>query len=168
MGGIRWFARLIRQLVRGVSDGGPRLEHPCLKAASGLQIADWRTLRWHRRQGRQKQPDQLLHLGVGFLRDDQHLFLFHDPDPDQLCLRCRELGISRRAGRLLSLAPQVPQVGNSALVEREAVTLPLDHANGFELADIGPAAIEVQRQCRRADGFGDGLGHKHHFRLGPR
>jgi hypothetical protein len=26
----------------------------------------------------------------------------------------------------------------------------------------------VQRQCRRADGFGDGLGHKHHFRLGPR
>jgi hypothetical protein len=28
-------------------------------------------------------------------------------------------------------------------LEREAVTLPLDHAFGFELADIGPAAIEV-------------------------
>jgi hypothetical protein len=38
-----------------------------------------------------------------------------------------------------------------ALIEREAVTLPLDHAFGFELADVGPAAIEVQRQCRRAD-----------------
>jgi hypothetical protein len=34
-------------------------------------------------------------------------------------------------------------VGNAALVEREAVTLPLDHAFGFELADAGPAAIKM-------------------------
>jgi len=34
---------------------------------------------------------------------------------------------------------------------REAVPLALDHAQGFELADIGPAAIEVLRQCRGAD-----------------
>jgi hypothetical protein len=46
--------------------------------------------------------------------------------------------------RLPPLAPQVSQVGNAALIEREAVTLPLDHAFGFELADVGPAAIEVQ------------------------
>ena len=59
-----------------------------------------------------------------------------------------------RARRLPPLAPQVSQVGNAALVEREAVTLPLDHAFGFELADVGPAAIEVLRQCRRADGRG--------------
>jgi hypothetical protein len=52
-------------------------------------------------------------------------------------------------------APQVSQVGNAALVEREAATLPLDHALGFELADVGPAAVEVQRYCRRADGRGD-------------
>ena len=45
-------------------------------------------------------------------------------------------------------------VGNAALVEREAATLPLDDALGFELADVGPGAIEVQRQCRRADGRG--------------
>jgi hypothetical protein len=32
---------------------------------------------------------------------------------------------------------------NAALIEREAVTLPLEHAFGFELAD--PAAIEMQR-----------------------
>jgi hypothetical protein len=46
---------------------------------------------------------------------------------------------------LLPLAPQVPQVYNAALIEWEAVTLPLDHAFGFELADVGPAAIKVQR-----------------------
>jgi len=45
------------------------------------------------------------------------------------------------------LAPQVPQVGNAAPVEREGVTLPLDRAFSFELRDIRPAAIEVQRQC---------------------
>ena len=44
-------------------------------------------------------------------------------------------------------APQVSQIGNAALVELEAVTLPLDHAFGFELADVAPAAIEVLRQC---------------------
>src|SRR5260221_13300009 len=52
------------------------------------------------------------------------------------------------------LAPQVSQVGNAALVEREAVALPLDHAFGFELADVGPAAIKGLRQCRRAGGRG--------------
>jgi hypothetical protein len=45
----------------------------------------------------------------------------------------------------------------------------LDHAFGFQLADVGPAAIEVQRQCRRADGRGlsgsgaingEGLSHR--------
>ena len=41
------------------------------------------------------------------------------------------------------LAPQISQIGDAVLVEREAVTLPLDHAIGFELADIGPAAIKV-------------------------
>jgi len=57
---------------------------------------------------------------------------------------------------LLTLAPEVSQVGNAALIERVAVTLPLDHAFGFELADVGPPAIEVQRQCRCADGRGFG------------
>jgi len=58
------------------------------------------------------------------------------------------------ARRLLPLAPQISQVGDAAPVEREAITLPLDHAFGFELADVGPTAIKVQRQCRRADGRG--------------
>ncbi|SIO28271.1 hypothetical protein SAMN05443247_03476 [Bradyrhizobium erythrophlei] len=49
------------------------------------------------------------------------------------------------AWRLPPLAPQEPQVGNAALVEREAVTLPLDYAFAFELADVGAAAIKVLR-----------------------
>ena len=60
-------------------------------------------------------------------------------------LLCRsELGGSRALQRLPPLAPQASLVGYAALVEREAVTLPLDHAFGFEPADVGPAAIEVQ------------------------
>src|SRR5262249_41488888 len=47
----------------------------------------------------------------------------------------------------------VAHIGNAALIKREAVTLPMDHAFGFELADVGPAAIEMQRQFRRADGL---------------
>jgi len=65
-------------------------------------------------------------------------------------------GVGFHAWRMPPLAPQISQVGNAALIEREAVTLPLDRAFGFELADIGPAAIEVLRQCRRADGRGLG------------
>jgi len=45
------------------------------------------------------------------------------------------IGIRLRARRLPPLAPQVSEAGNAALVEREAVTL-LDHAIGFELADV--------------------------------
>src|ERR1041385_5019452 len=43
-------------------------------------------------------------------------------------------------------------VGNAAVIKREAVTLALDHAFGFELADVGSSAIEMQRRLRRADG----------------
>jgi hypothetical protein len=79
------------------------------------------------------------------------------------------ISVDLTARRLLPLAPQVSQIGNAALVEREAVTLPLDHALGFELSDVCAAAIEVLRQRRRADGrglsgsqsrdrFGDGRG----------
>jgi hypothetical protein len=75
-------------------------------------------------------------------RQHQHLFLLHDPDLDQFGLRCRELGISRSARPLLSLAPQVSQV-NAALVDWEAVTLPLDQATiaGTETHNSAPAAF---------------------------
>ena len=90
---------------------------------------------------------------------------------------CRAVrSIAFTARRLPPLAPQVSQISDAALIEREAVTLPLDYAFGFELADVGPAAIEVLRQRRRADGLGasgsrsrnrlgdgrDGFGHQRH------
>jgi hypothetical protein len=39
------------------------------------------------RQPRQKHADQLIHLGVGFLRWYQRLLLLKDADADQLSLR---------------------------------------------------------------------------------
>jgi hypothetical protein len=51
------------------------------------------------------------------------------------------------------LAPQVSQVGNTALIKLKAVTLPLDHAIGFELPDVGPAAIKMLRQREGARPF---------------
>jgi hypothetical protein len=50
-----------------------------------------------------------------------------------MVIKCHYSMQVHRARRLLPLAPQISQVGNAALVEREAVTLPLDHALGFEL-----------------------------------
>jgi hypothetical protein len=68
------------------------------------------------------------------------------------------------------LPPHSPQEGNAALIEWETVTLPLDHAPGLELPNVGPAAIKVLRQCRSADDGGlfgsrsrdngDGLSHR--------
>jgi hypothetical protein len=133
------FGYLDAQVKHGLVDRAARGQ--ITTAASGRQTA----------QAGQEQPDQLLHLAERFLLRDQFPFLLGNADANQLRFREGELRVSRRAWRLLPLAPQVSQVGNTALVEREAVTLPLDHAFGFEFSDVGPAAIEVQRQCRRAD-----------------
>ena len=84
----------------------------------------------------------------------QGALLLLDPDAQQCRLRQGMLRISRSARRLLPLASQISEVGNTALIEREAVTLSLDHTFGFEFADVGPGAIEVQRQCRCADSRG--------------
>ncbi|WP_456636244.1 hypothetical protein [Bradyrhizobium sp. USDA 10063] len=67
----------------------------------------------------------------------QHLGLDFDVVSDGLVTR-----------RWSSLASQESRIG-AALVDREAVSLPLDDAFSFEL--VGAAAIEVQCQCRRAD-----------------
>ena len=80
--------------------------------------------------------------------------LLHQPQLQRFSLDLDVTSVGLRARRMPPLAPQVSQVGNAALVEREAVTLPLDHSIGFELADIGSAAIEVLRQCRCANGRG--------------
>jgi hypothetical protein len=76
---------------------------------------------------------------------DQLAPLFHQPELQNLCLDLDVISVSRHTRWPPMLAPQVSQVGNAALIEREAVTLPLDNAFGFERADVGPAAIEVPR-----------------------
>src|SRR6267142_1745838 len=91
-----------------------------------------------------------------FLQRDQLSLLLGNAEPDQFGLRPLKISVRLTAWRLPFLAPQVSQIGSAAVIEREAVTLPLDHAFGFELADVGAAAIEVQGQCRRADGRGLG------------
>src|SRR5262249_54069262 len=70
--------------------------------------------------------------------------LLHQPQLQHLGLCFDVISSSLAAPRLPPLTPQVPQVRNAALIEREAVTLPLDYAFGFELADVGPAAIECR------------------------
>jgi hypothetical protein len=95
--------------------------------------------------------------------------LLHQAQLQHLGLDLDVISISLTAPRRPPLTPQ-ETLGDAALVEREAVTLPLDHAFGFELADVRAAAIEVQRQCRPADGrspvcdgraiYGNGLRHR--------
>ena len=78
-----------------------------------------------------------------FISSTPHQFglLLHQPQLQHLGLDPDVISIGLTTWRLQSLAPQVSQISNAALVEREAVTLPLDHAFGFELANVGPAAI---------------------------
>jgi hypothetical protein len=71
--------------------------------------------------------------------------LLHQAQLQHLGLDLDVISVSLTARRLLPLAPQISQVGNTVRIEQEAATWPLDHAFGFELADVGPAAIEVLR-----------------------
>jgi hypothetical protein len=67
----------------------------------------------------------------------------HEAQLKHLGLDLDVIRVSCTARRLLALPPQVSQVGSAALVEREAVTFPLDHAFGFELADV----VREQSRC---------------------
>jgi len=67
-------------------------------------------------------------------RTSSSLFL-HQPQRQHLGLDLDVISIGLTMWRLPPLAPQVSQVGNAALVEGEAITLPPDYAFGFELAD---------------------------------
>ena len=85
------------------------------------------------RQVRYKQTDHFIHVADRFLQRDQVPLLLGNAKPDQFGLRPLKISVCLTAWRLPPLAPQVSQVGNAALVEREAATLPRDHAFGFEL-----------------------------------
>ena len=93
------------------------------------------------------RPTKFLHLADRFLQRDQVPLLLGNAQPDQFGLRPLKIRVCLTAWRLPPLAPQVSQVGNAALVEREAAAIgrTVQHAFGFELHDVSPAAIEVQR-----------------------
>jgi hypothetical protein len=82
---------------------------------------------------RQHKASHLVDHGFVRLTADQFALGLHEAQLQHLGLD-RDVGsISLRARRLLPLAPQVPQVGNAALVEREAAALPLDTPSASSL-----------------------------------
>ncbi|WP_029586771.1 hypothetical protein [Bradyrhizobium sp. URHD0069] len=78
---------------------------------------------------------------VDILSAHQFALLLHQVQLQHLRLELDVISVGFRAWRLPPLAPQVSEVGNSALIEREAVTLPLDHPFGFKLRDVCSAAV---------------------------
>ena len=139
-----WLATLISQPGRGFGYFKPQVIHRLVNGTTRCQITTATPGR-EAREPRYKQTDHFIHVADRFLQRDQVPLLLGNAEPDQFGLRPLKISVRLIARRLPPLAPQVSQVGNAALIEREAVTLPLDHAFGFELADVGPAAIEVPR-----------------------
>jgi hypothetical protein len=66
----------------------------------------------------------LLHVVGRFIERDQVPLFFGNANADQFSLCRSQIGGSRALQRLPARAPQVSEVGNAALIEREAVTLP--------------------------------------------
>ena len=160
----RRLAALVGQLLADVCYLCAHLEHDPLDAAADRKITTRRTARRQARQCRQGDTGNAIDQCIDIRLSHQLLPLLHQQQLQDLGLDLDVISVGLTAWRL---PPQVSQIGNASLVERKAVTLPLDHAFGFELADGGPAAIEVQRQCRRADGCGLS-GSRSRDRLGDR
>ena len=85
------------------------------------------------RQARYKQTDHFIHVADRFLQRDQVPLLLGNAEPDQFGLRPLKISVRLTARQLPPLAPQISQVRNAALIERKAVTLPLDHASASSL-----------------------------------
>jgi hypothetical protein len=92
-------------------------------------------------------PANLVDQGIDIVPAHQLAPLLHQTQLQHFGFGPDVFSVCLTPWRLLPLPSQVSQVGNAALIEQEAITLPLDHAFRFELADVGPAAIEVEREC---------------------
>ena len=119
------------------------LKRDPLDVVQGRKIATWRTPRRQARQMRKHHTADAVDQLVDVLLLHQFTLLLQQAQLQHLGLDLDVISVDLTSRRLLPLAPQLSQVGNAALVERETVTLPLDHALGFELADLGPAAIKM-------------------------
>jgi hypothetical protein len=81
--------------------------------------------------------------------------LLHQPQLQHLGLDLDVISIGLIARRLPPLASQPSQLGNADLIEREAVTFPLDQAFGFELACVHRC---VTARCELFSGTTDRYG----------
>src|ERR1700746_759210 len=103
---------------------------------------------------RENDPGNAIDDRIEIRPGHQLALLLGDAEAKQRRLCFCMFSVCLTTWRLPPLAPQVSQVGNAALIKREAVPLTPDPAFGVQLVDVRAAAIEVERQCRRADGRG--------------
>jgi hypothetical protein len=81
--------------------------------------------------------------GFGHFTAHQFTPGLHEVQLKHLGLDLDVIRVSLSARGLLSLATKVTQVCHAAQIELKAASLLPDHAFGFALADVGPAAIKV-------------------------
>jgi hypothetical protein len=84
---------------------------------------------------RQRDASDLVDQFIDIVLSHQFALLLHQPQLQHLSFGFDVISVRFTARRLLPLAQQVSQVGNPALIERETLTLPLDHAFGFEVVE---------------------------------
>jgi hypothetical protein len=89
---------------------------------------------------RDNDPGDVVDGLVEILPAHQLALLFHQPQLQHLGLDPDVIGIGLTARRLPPLAPQISQIGNAALIEREAAALLLDHAFAFSRRFVVHAA----------------------------
>ena len=68
--------------------------------------------------------------------------LLHQPQLQHFGLNRDVIGVGLRSRRLLPFAPQISQIGNAALVEREAVALPLANPVANDHRKLGCTASD--------------------------
>jgi hypothetical protein len=130
-------ATLVGHLKADLGHLGAHLKHDPLDITPGRKIATRCTAHRQARQRGQRDTRNAVDQCIEFVTPNQFFPLLQQPQLQQLGLDLEMIGVSLRARRLLPFAPQVSQLGNAALIEREAATLPLDHTFGLELADVG-------------------------------
>jgi hypothetical protein len=100
-------------------------------------------------QMRDNDPGDVVDGFIEILPAQLLALLLHQPRLQHLGLDPDVFGIGPTARRLPPLPTQVSYIGKAALVEREAITLPLDHAFGFDAIGVivtAPIVLKLQRR----------------------
>ena len=135
--------RACRPLLADVGNLGAHLEHDPLDAAPDRKIATRRAPRRQARHAVRVTPAMpSISASTSARRTSSRFFSISRSCSISVLTATWAASASAR-GDCCRSRRKYRKVGNAALVEREAVTLPLDYAFGFEFADVGPGAIEV-------------------------